>query len=1139
MQCPQCRFENPQGMRFCGQCGTPLPLLCSVCGTVNPPGFNFCGVCGSALGAGAPGPVAPGAGFAPAGGGGGAAEPLAALGAGGQVAERRQITVMFCDLIGSTALASASDPEEFRELLQAYQLASAGAIERFEGYIAQYLGDGILAYFGYPVAYDHEAGRAVRAALDIVERIAALNRTRVGNGQAELAVRIGVHSGVVVVSEVGGGARREQLALGEVPNIAARLQSLAPHNGIIISSTTYRMVSRDCEAEDLGPHTVKGLPQQERIYRVLRERAALETPADDFQSMAREVVGRSRELELLLDRWVQAQRGAGQVVVINGDPGIGKSRLVEGFVTRILDDAHLRLEGRCQPYYQNTAFHPIIDLLQRLINCGPEQTPRERLQALLETLARGGMSQPDSLPVFSSLLSLPGEAAPRGGGSARQHSERTRTALFELLEKTSRHQPVVMILEDVHWADPSTLEFLDALIQRVAGLRALLLLTHRHEFRLPWGPLPHLSVFTLHRLDRTEVEMIVASVTGGRQLPPAVLEQIVDRTDGVPLFVEELTRMVVESGLLLEAEDHYELAGPLPPLAIPATLQDSLEARLDRLATTKELAQLGATIGREFGYTLLHAVSGFDETRLRRALAQLVDADLLQQRGVPPNATYTFRHALIQEAAYQSLLKSLRQQYHQRIARVLLERFPDLAAAEPERLAQHYAAAGLPEQALVHWLQAGSRAVERFANREAIAHLEQARTLLEALPDTPERLQQELALQLALGPALIATRGYTAPEVEETYRRAAALCARNGRHHDVYFQVLSGLFSSHLVHQDFDQAQTYAERLLELAAKTRRSEHLVGAHVALGVTLVERGRMRAGREQLEVALRHYDRERHFPLAYVIGQDFGVVALSYDGYALWALGYPDQAIARSRSALELARGIDHPHTLVFALSLHASAHYFRREPQPVLELTAELLELAEREGFHHWVLHGTALNGWARVETGDTEAGLELLQRIPSFVTPHRGTQPAYYLGILVAALDAVGRPEEALQVLDDSCQLVKQRRSSLWREAEMYRLHGLLLARRPGREAEAEEWLGRALELARAEEARMLELRAAMGLLRLLDGGERAVEVQLRLRTVYDTFTEGLELPDLREARQLLELSPAVQPGGSSQTSPS
>jgi class 3 adenylate cyclase len=1125
MQCSQCGFENPDGMRFCGQCGSTLPRRCPTCSAANPASFKFCGVCGSPLTAGVPSaticpPATP---ETPA-----VAEPISfaepALPSGGtwQAAERRQITVMFCDLVGSTALSAALDPEEFRELLRSYQQAAAAAIEKFEGYVAQYLGDGILAYFGYPVAYENEAGRAVHAALEILDRIRELNAARSPAVQYELAVRVGIHSGVVVIGEVGGGSRREQLALGEVPNVAARLQAMAAPNSVVLSATTYRLVDREFLSEDLGARIINGLPRAEHAFRVLQERPESSlSPAQDGTAEPA-IVGRQRELTLLLDRWREAKAGRCQVVVISGDAGIGKSRLVRAFVERLQGESFLLLEGRCLPYYQNTAFYPIIDLLHRRMNYDPNQSAKERLESLVEMLKRDGSLPPDSVPVFTSLLSLPvGDEARRSSRSAAGQREATHAALLALFARSAQRQPVVLLLEDLHWADPSTLDLFDRLIPESAGLSAMVILTHRPEFRLPWGALPNLSRFTLPRLERFEVEAIVERVADHRRLPMPVMEQIVQRTDGVPLFVEELTKMILETGLLQVHKDRYELEGPLPPLAIPTTLHDSLEARLDHLATTKELAQLGAALGREFSYSLISAVSKLDETLLRRSLAQLVDAELLQQRGVPPQAVYSFRHALIQEAAYQSLLKSSRQQHHLRIAQVVEGRFLDLVATEPERLAQHYTGAGLPERALGYWLQAGSRALERSANQEAVAHLAQARAVLDSLPETDPRARQELTLQLILGPALVATRGYTAPEVRDAYLRAASLAERAGDP-GASFHAGSGLFSSYLVHSELDEATRQAESLLELARQSGDSARLLAGSVALGAALVEKGHVNRGRKLLEEGLQLYDSSVHFPLTFQIGQDFGVVGLGYLGHALWLLGFAEQGVQRTHEALALARRLEHPHTLAFALAFNATARYQRREPQPLLALTEELRSLAERECFRHWVLHATALGGWARVELGDVDTGLAILRRIQE-LEPRGGVRPAYYLRLLAWALNRVGSPEEALRVLEGAVDELAGSGTSTWRMAELERLRGMLLARLRGREQEAEEALRRSLQLATDLETRSLQLRAATSLVQLLGKTQRGDEARRILRDVYGAFQEGFDLPDLREARQLLE----------------
>jgi len=664
-------------------------------------------------------------------------------------AERRQLTVMFCDLVDSTALSSRLDPEDLREVVRAYQTMCEEVIQRYGGHIAQYLGDGLLVYFGYPQAHEDDAHRAVRAGLGILDALAALNARLEPRTRVQLAVRLGIHTGLVVVGEVGGVSRHEQLALGETPNLAARIQGLAAPDTLLISAATHRLVQGYFACQDLGTHTLRGVTIPMHVYRVVQASAARSRLDVMDATSLTPLVGRDAELTLLVERWAQSQDGLGQVVLLSGEAGIGKSRLVEALRQRLGNEGLTSIVLRCSPYYTNSALYPVIDHLQRLLHFRREDTPEEKLDKLEHSLRAYRFARDEmTLQLFAVLLSvpLPDGRYPPLPLSPQQQKRKTAEALVAWLVEAAERQPLLAVWEDLHWADPSTLELLSLIIDQSRTAHMLTLLTYRPEFQPPWSPQSHLTHLTLNRFTHPQVELLIAQAMHGKPLPAEVVQQVVAKTDGVPLFVEELLKMVLESGLVREEADRYVLTGPLPPLAIPATLQDSLMARLDRLAPVKEVAQLGAVLGRSFSYELIRAVAPMDVVTLQHGLAQLVDAELLYQRSVPPQATYLFKHTLIQDTAYQSLLKSTRQQYHQRIAQVLEERFPETAATQPELLGQHYTEAGLSAQAIEYWQRAGQLASQRSAYVEAFAHLTKGLEVLRTLPDTPERIQHELVL---------------------------------------------------------------------------------------------------------------------------------------------------------------------------------------------------------------------------------------------------------------------------------------------------------------------------------------------------------------------------------------------------------
>ena len=749
MSCPECQHDNPVGAKFCNACAAPLQVRCPSCRTDNPLNAKFCHQC---------------------------ATPL--VGAGPQGAERRQLTVMFCDLVGSTGLAVQLDPEDWREVVRAYQSVCATVIHRFEGYIAQYLGDGILVYFGYPQAHEDDAQRAVRAGLEILEAMAAL-RTRIEREwDLPLAVRLGIRTGLVVVGEMGGDGRYEQLALGDTPNIAARIQARATPGTMVIGDTTYRLVQDHFACRELGLEMLRGIDEPMMLYQVVGELQAsnrLETPETREQGA---LIGRDVELDRLVQLWRQVRTDGGRVALLSGEAGVGKTRLVQAFHTHITGERHLWLECRCLPYHQNSALYPLVELLQRLLQLQREETPSAQL-AKIERLARlCRMPLSETVPLFAELLSdvtPPSDRYPPLTWTPAKKRRQTLQALAVLLTQLARQRPLVFVVEGLHYVDPSTLDFLHMLIDDSPPDHLFVVLTYRPDFVPPWPESPHLTAIVLNRLKREQIDDMISQLTAGKRLPGALHQQIVSRADGIPLFVEELTKMVLESEMLREGRKDYELVGPLPTLAIPTTLRDSLMARLDRLVTARGIAQLGAVIGRQFSYGLIRAVSQLDDPTLQRELARLIDAGLLYQRGDLPQATYIFKHTLIQEVAYQSLLRSTRQQIHQRIAQVLTESFPNTVKAQPELLAHHATEAGLTESAVGYWQEAGQHALRRSANVEAAAHFRQGLMLLKTLEDTPDRRRQELALQAALAPALIATQGFAAPEVVNTYFRAQEL----------------------------------------------------------------------------------------------------------------------------------------------------------------------------------------------------------------------------------------------------------------------------------------------------------------------------------------------------------------------------
>jgi class 3 adenylate cyclase/predicted ATPase len=1041
-------------------------------------------------------------------------------------AERRQLTVLFCDVVDSTALAGQLDPEEWREVVHAYQDTCAKVIARFEGHIAQYLGDGLLVYFGYPLAHEDDARRAVRTGLGMVEAVGQLNTRLDHERGVHLAVRLGIHTGLVVVGEVGGGARQEQLALGETPNLAARLQTIAAPNTMLISATTLPLLGGFFACQSLGTPVLKGVAQPLEVYQVRYEITARTRLEAVGSTGLTPLVGREPEVALLQERWAQVKDGLGQVVLLTGEAGIGKSRLVQVLAAQVASEPQAWLTPcQCSPYYQHTALYPMIDLLEHMaLHFEREESPDQKRRKLEGFLVPYGLPLAEAVPLFAALLSVPlgADYAPLNV-SPEQQKQQTLHVLLTILLKIAAQQPVLFVMEDLHWVDPTTLELLSLLVDQGPTARILALWTFRPDFSPPWTGRSHLTQVTLPRLQRRQAAEMTGRVAHGKALPAEVVEQVVAKTDGVPLFVEELTKMVLESGLLQERDGRYALTGPLPPLAIPTTLHDSLMARLDRLGAVKGLAQFGATLGREFAYELLQAVAPWDEETVHRGLQQLVAAEFLYQRGLPPQATYRFKHALIQEAAYQSLLKSTRQQYHQRVVQVIEEHFPETAETQPELLAHHCTEGSLTEQAVRYWQRAGERASDRSAHREAMSHLTTGIELLTTLPETPARTQHALTLYVALGAALQITKGHAAPEVEEAYTQAYALCQQVGKTPELV-PVLYGLWRFYLARLQLHTAREIGDTLLRLAQDTHDPALVVVAHYTLGCTLLFLGALPAARMHLGEGMARYTPDQRRVPVFRMGYDPGVACRGWAAFALWLLGYPDQALARAHEALSLAHTLAHPLSLAYARGSAAVVSQCRRDVPAVYEHAEAAVALAAEQGFPFLAAWLTSVRGWALAMQGQGEEGRT---QVRQGIAAWRATGAVLlvpYLSTLLADVSAhLGHTDDGLQVLAEAHTLVERQEERCW-EAEVARLQGILLLQQPvPQREEAEAWLRRALDVARRQQAKSLELRSAMSLARLWQQQGKQAEAHALLAPLYGRFTEGFDTADLREAQALLE----------------
>jgi class 3 adenylate cyclase/tetratricopeptide (TPR) repeat protein len=1049
--------------------------------------------------------------------------------------ERRQLTVMFCDLVGSTALSVRRDPEDLRDLIGAYHHAVAEVVTRFEGFVARYMDDGILIYFGYPRAHEDDAERAARCALVVVEAVSGLKLAE------ELRARVGIATGMVVV---GGGAPEHDV-VGETPNLAARLQNLAEPNTVLIDENTRRLTGGLFEYHDLGAVEARGFMGTVSAWQVLRPSSVASRFEALRASSPTPFVGRGEELEFLLRRWERIKKGDGQVVLLSGEPGIGKSRMAAALAERLPGEAHYHLRYFCAPHHQGTALYPVITHLEHaagFVRDDPPETKlaklrqlfgqerlghlRRRVAAQAGQRSRNREQEADLLllavagarqALVADLLSLPtGGALSEMNLSPQRRKEKTLEALLGLLEDLSRRRPVLMVFEDVHWIDPTSRELLDLTIERIRRLPVLLIITFRPEFQEAWSGAAHVSTLLLNRLDVGEGTVLTKTVAG-KALPEEVVTHIAARTDGVPLFVEELTRTVLESGLLRDEGDRYALDRPIQSFAIPPSLHASLLARLDRLGpAAKEIAQIGAAIGRDFSYELLTAVAKRDETELRGALRRLVDAGLVFQRGVTPDATFLFKHVLVQDAAYSTLLRGPRQALHVRIAQALETHFPELMENQPELFAQHYGEAGRVEKSVVYWGKAGRRSAARSAMAEAAEQLSNGLDQLALLPDSPERQRQELEFRGALGAILHAFKGFADPETGQAYALARELWEQLGSPAE-FLHIPYGQSRYHAFRGELDLAQHLADELLHLSRQRNDPGGLVLGHFSSGRNLRMAGRFAPSRSHLDEALALYDPNFHGSLFEQVGIHPQVLSQANLGIVLFCLGFPDQALARSSAAITEARRLAHWPSLAASLALGTLVLSLLGNGTALDEWVDQLVTVTTERGFPSWGAEGTVYRGWVKVKNGDLAAGISLLL---SGMSAYRATEPAgatHYF--LAKAYEISGKVEEAIMQLDDALQIVE---GNGVLAAELYRHKGQLLLRQGSSEA-AEELFHNALRIAREQEAKLWELRTAVSLARLRRHQGRRAEGRELLAPVYGWFTEGFGTPDLKDAKALLD----------------
>ena len=1048
-------------------------------------------------------------------------DPLVTDKAAKDTAERRQVTVMFSDLVGSTALSARMDPEDLREIISAYQRCVAETVRRFGGFVARYLGDGVLIYFGYPQAHEDDAERAVRAGLALIDAVATLPAPE------PLQVRIGAATGMVVVGDlVGSGEAQEHDIVGETPNLAARLQAIAEPNMVVIAEATRRLLGNLFELRDLGPKELKGIPGPVRAFAAMWESSVESRFEAMHPGSLTPLVGRGEELELLLRCWARAKSGEGQVVLLSGEAGIGKSRLAVALLEDLAGEPQTRLRCFCSPHHTDSALHPFIAQIERAAGIKSSDAITQRLDKLEKGLATNTKTG-ITAPLIAALLSIPTTGRyPPLKLTPTQQRRQTFAALLDQLESLARKMPVLWMFEDAHWADASSMELIDLAVDRIRHLRVLAIITFRPEFHPPWGGLSNVTTLEIGRLARSDVEDMIAQVTSGRLLSPEVVEQIVAKTDGNPLFVEELTKAVLERAILAQSGEGYR---PLPQSAIPTTLRDSLMARLDHLAPVKEIAQLCDAIGREFSYSLLRALARCDDATLRNGLFQLEQAQLVFRRGEIPDAIYSFKHALIQDAAYESLLKGRRQTLHQNIAETLRDQFPKAADTEPEVIAHHFSHAGLIEVAAEWWGKAGEFATRRSAYSEAIDHYRKSLKLYAELPDNPHLRLRRLQVQTAYAYALFHGRGTGLTETVTVFAEARALAAsveEIAARFPAYFGMWAGSFSR----ADLAPMEEVAKAFLSDVQSVPTPGEVGVAHCVFGVTQWFRGDYPAARMHLETAVKAYDRNRDSVLADVFGYDPGVIAMARLATVLWPMGEVRQAESIVQQALTLAHQIGHVPSIMVSHHIACILASMRRDGADAKSHSVTILDLACEHSVPLRIADSTFFFGWSRWRTGDPngEAGMregvamltKLQQRLLEPLTQ-----------TLLAELEAqCGRTEIGLKLLDE--QLAETQRSGQrWFDSEMHRMRAkLLLLRGPSEIAEVEKALESAIEVAQAQRTRAFELLATISLARLYQATNRDRAARELLLTL-SSQSIGHEVPEFEEVQRMLGV-PLVNKNG-------
>jgi class 3 adenylate cyclase/predicted ATPase len=1033
-------------------------------------------------------------------------------------AERRHLTVLFCDLVDSTALSARLDPEDLRQILHGFQSCCGESIRRYEGHIARFMGDGVLAYFGFPVAHEDDAERAVSTALELVQSV-----SRLAGPRAPLAVRVGIASGLVIVGDlIGVGSSREFALIGEAPNLAARLQSLAEPNQILIAPQTWRLIGRTFELSDLGEHAIKGLDHPVRVWRVLRS-SPIESRFEARQSsQATPLVNREAEMAVLLDRYRKAKRGQGQVILIPGEPGMGKSRLAVALRGQVADSAFCPPVFQCSSYHISSAWHPIIHHLELAAGIDPEMSSALKLDKLEWFVSQVDENAASIVPLLAALLSIPTDGRyPALELTPQQQKQETFAAVLALLRSYARRRTALLVFEDVHWFDPTSLELLGHVVRAAREWPTLILVLLRPELTLPWTEHSHVSSLSINRLSRDHAQAMIGSVSDRAALPPAVIDQILARTDGVPLFIEEMTKAVIEAAERAAGE------GPLPAedarliITVPDTLHASLMARIDQLNPVKTVAQIAAVIGREFSLKLVETIAPLPKDQVHAAMDRLIASGLVFRSGHLRSQYFTFKHALVQDEAYASLLRDRRRELHGAVAEALCASFTEIAEASPELVARHFTEAGRLRPAIDFWLRAGRRASERSAFVEATVHLRTALKLLETLPANTERDALELELQHALGSAFIAVKGFGATETSAAFSRALELCGRF-KESPQSFAMLNSVIGVQLVRGEFEQARDLAQDLLTRASRQDDSTPILMGHRALGTALFLLGQLAGARDHLQSALDVYNIDRHGPLRLIFSQDYKSTAQAYLGLTCVLLGDIDAGLAHGRDAVAHAEQLHHPHSICYVLPFLAGAHIFCGEAQAAYPVAERTIALSGKYGFPLWLAGGHMLRGWARLDLGDVERGLdEIHQSMAALEATGALTWVEFARYLLAQGLERAGQRQQALDLIDRSLEAVRGT-GGRWYEAELHRLRGDVLRESAGSLADVEICYRTAIDISACQGAKLWQLRAANALASLWRAHGKISAGRALVGPLCAAFKDYASNADVQRARILI-----------------